>query len=167
MGDPDSAAACRPHAAAWSLEFDPWGRLVLVEADGGRYEGVVPVRAFPITDPRHWISLCDAQGREIASVPSLDDLPPHSRAVLEQALARREFMPVIRRIKRVSGDAEPVEWEVETDRGPTTLMLNSEDDVRRLPPHGALVIDAQSIRYLVRDRRALDAYSRRILEKYL
>ena len=56
--------------------------------------------------------------------------------------------------------------KVETDRGPVLLTLNSEDDVRRLGPHRALIVDAQGLRYLVPDLRALDAASRRILEHY-
>ncbi|HEY2893827.1 MAG TPA: DUF1854 domain-containing protein, partial [Pirellulales bacterium] len=72
-----------------------------------------------------------------------------------------------RRILRVPVDAEPTQWEVETDRGPTRFVLNSNDDVRRLGPHRALVIDSHGIRYLIDDVRQLDHLSRRIIERYL
>ncbi len=151
----------------FSLEHDAWGTLVLVDAKGLRHEPVEPVRGFPISDPDRWISICDAQGRELVWVEDIRALSPETRAVLEHDLARREFVPLIRRILSVPADAEPTEWEVETDRGCARFVLNSVDDVRRLGPHRGLVIDAQGIRYLIDDARQLDPLSRRILERYL
>ena len=84
---------------------------------------------------------------------------------LEAQLADREFLPAIERITSVSGSSEPCEWSVETDRGPTQLMLKSEDDVCPLDDHRALVTDANGIRYLIPDVRQLDATSRRLLER--
>ena len=149
------------------LAHDAFGRLVLVDADGVRHESVEPVRGFPISDPDRWISICDAQGRELAYVEDLSALPAETRSVLERDLARREFVPLIRRILSVPADTEPTQWEVETDRGATRFMLNTGDDVRRLSADRALVIDSQGVRYLVDDLSQLDATSRRILERYL
>jgi hypothetical protein len=151
----------------FGLNHDPWGRLVLIDAEGVRHIGVTPVRMFPVTDPLHWISIVDAAGTEIVCIEDIGDLPPAVRQVLETDLAGREFTPVIRRIHWVSGDTEPYEWDVETDRGRTQFVLGSEDHVRRLGPHKALVVDAQGVRYLVEDTRALNTYSRRIMERYL
>lgn len=151
----------------FSLSHDPFGRLVLIDNQGQRHVGIEPVRAFPITNPENWITLCDTEGRELATVESLDKLAPPERQVLEHELSRREFMPRISRIARVSTLSEPSEWDVETDRGITTFTLNSEDDVRRLGPHQALIIDAHGIRYLISDTHRLDSYGRRILERYL
>jgi hypothetical protein len=154
-------------AAPFDLQHDPWGRLVLTDPAGHRHVGVQPVRAFPISAPGEGLALCDADGRELAWIERLADLPEPVRKVLEEALARREFMPVLRRILRVSAPVEPSEWEVETDRGRTTLVLPNEDNVYRLDDHRALIIDAHGIRYLIPDTRALDATSRRLLERYL
>jgi hypothetical protein len=149
------------------LFHDAWGRLVLVDAEGRRHVGVEPIRAFPIEDPRHHLAVCDAEGHEVLWIDNLDELPQPIRAVLEEDLSRREFVPVVRRILRVSSATEPSEWEVETDRGPTTFVLNSDDDVRRLGNRRALILDAHGIRYLIPDVRALDGPSRRILERYM
>jgi hypothetical protein len=140
---------------------------VLVDAHGQPHAGVEPVRGFPISDPDHWISICDAQGCELVSVKDLATLTPAVREFLERDLARREFIPLIRRVVGIPADTEPTEWEVETDRGRTRFLLNSADDVRRLGPNRGLVIDTQGIRYLIEDMRQLDAASRRILERYL
>jgi hypothetical protein len=154
-------------AARFTLAHDTFGRLLLVDADGARHEAVEPVRGFPISDPDRWISICDAQGRELTFVEDLGTLPAETRTVLERDLARREFVPLIRRIFSVPADTEPTQWEVETDRGTTRFMLNTSDDVRRLSDDRALVIDSQGVRYLVDDLSRLDAASRRILERFL
>jgi uncharacterized protein DUF1854 len=152
---------------AFGLSHDSWGRLVLIDSTGRRHSGVEPVRAFPIADPLHWISICDADGRELVLVEDLAKIPTPVRQVLEEELARREFVPHVRRIVKVSTDVEPSEWDVETDRGPTRFLLNSGDDVRRLSPTSALLIDVHGTRYLIEDTRQLDAPSRRVLELYL
>ena len=76
-------------------------------------------------------------------------------------------MPIIRRIVKVSAPVEPSEWEVETDRGRTSFILNNEDDIHELEGRQALITDANGIRYLILDIRQLDAQSQRLLERYL
>jgi hypothetical protein len=151
----------------FGLHRDAWGRLVLTAPDGRQHTGVEPVRAFPLSDPRHGIALCDGNGREFVWIDDLDSLPAPLRQVLEEELAGREFVPVIVRVFSVSAPVEPSEWEVETDHGLTRFLLNSEDDVHPLDEHRALVTDAHGIRYLIPDLRQLDATSRRLLERYL
>ena len=162
---PDSTTLAAP--AKFDLQHDSWGHLVLIDAAGQRHAGVVPVRGFPISDPEKWVSICDSAGREIVCVSDLAQLAPQVRQLLEEDLARREFMPVITRIVKASGDTEPCEWDVETDRGPTRFVINSEDDVRRIGPHSGMVVDSHGIRYLITNVAALDAASRRVVEAYL
>lgn len=150
----------------FGLSHDAWQRLVLIDSDGARHVGVEPVRAFPISDPERWISICDPDGREILCVRDLADVPKATRQVLEEELLRREFVPVIQRIEHVSTEAEPSEWIVDTDRGQARFLVNSADDVRRLGNDRAIVMDMQGIRYLIAGVRSLDAHSRRILEHY-
>jgi hypothetical protein len=76
-------------------------------------------------------------------------------------------VPTLRRVLRVSAVVEPSEWEVETDRGVTKFLLNSDEDVYPLSGGRALVTDSHGIRYLIDDLAALDANSRRLLERYL
>ena len=148
------------------LEFDPWGQLVLETSDGQRFTGVVPARAFPVSDPHHWISICDSQGHEILAIEDIQKLPEKLRTALETELAHREFVPVIARIVSATTE-EPSDWVVETDRGRTAFQLNSEDDVRRIEPDQASIVDSHGIRYLVPDVRKLDPASRRKLDHFL
>ena len=154
-------------AAPFQLEREPHGRLVLIAADGTRHERVVPVRAFPIAAAQEGLSMVDGDGREVVWVPSLASVPAGLRGLIEEELASREFTPVIERIVEVSTFSTPSVWQVETDRGPTSFVLKAEEDIRRLPDGALWISDSHGIAFLVRDRRALDRRSRRVLERFL
>jgi len=151
----------------FELERDQWGQLVVIEPSGERHSNVVPSPLFPISDPEAWISLRAADGRELFCIERPDQLPTPVWRVLKEELSRREFVPVIRRIVRVSGNSEPCEWQVETDRGPTRFLLKSEDDVRRIGDQQILILDAHGTRYHIPDLSAMDAKSRRVVEWYV
>ncbi len=153
--------------ASFSLQKDERGQLTVLDAAGQRHENVEPIRAFPISDPEHWISLCDPNGREIVQIRDLAELSAEQRTLMLSELTRREFVPVIRRIESISSLAEPCEWFVETDRGSTSFVLNSDEHVRKLGQDRALILDSHGLRYLVPDAKQLDAHSRRLLSRYL
>ncbi|MBI5547522.1 MAG: DUF1854 domain-containing protein [Deltaproteobacteria bacterium] len=160
-------ALADPSATQIGLAHDKLGRLVLTMPDGQSHIGVHPVRCFPFTAPLEWISFCDARGAEVHCLPTLEGLSGEARSLLEAELARREFIPVVRRVREVSPGAEPTTWLVETDRGEARFTLPSEDNVRRLGAHGALITDAHGVRFRIHDTRTLDARSRRFLVQYL
>jgi len=151
---------------AFQLSFDDCGRLVLAVGDR-RHVGVRPVRAFPFSDPHSWISLCDAEGNELLSIEHLDDLPRAAREILNQALADREFLPIIRRILSIVPATDPCRWQVQTDRGPTSFLLDSDDDIHKPTSDRVLIVDADHMRYLIPSIQRLDHRSRRWLERFL
>jgi hypothetical protein len=151
----------------FQLERDAHGRLVLTDAGGVRHVAVQPVRAFPLSAPDEGLSLVSAEGVELAWIDRPDTLPAAQRAMLDEELAQREFVPVILRLRSVSTFSTPSTWEVDTDRGPTRLVLKGEDDIRRLPAGALLIADRQGLPFFVKDRFALDRGSRRLLERFL
>lgn len=157
------ALSCTPR---FQLHRDSRGRLVLSDEDGQDHVGVEPVRAFPISDPDHWISLVDSRGREVACVADLADLPANHIELIVQELADREFLPQIERIVNVVDSKEPYIWDVQTDRGPVQFLMR-EDEIRRLGPTRAILVDMHGVRYYIPDSRRLDAKSQRILTQYL
>lgn len=154
-------------AAPFRLERHAHGHLVHIAADGTRSEGCVPVRAFPIAAPDEGVSLVGTDGHELAWISRLSEAPAAVRQLIEEDLAQREFTPVIQRIRAVSTFATPSTWDVETDRGDTRLVLEVEENIRRLPNGALLIGDARGVHFLVRDRLALDKASRRLLERFL
>ncbi len=149
------------------LARNAFGRLVLIAADGGFCEGVVPVRAFPIDAPAEGISLLGPDGHEAGWIERLADLPDAQRQLIEEELRRREFMPEISRIRMVSSFATPSTWQVDTDRGETNLVLWGEEFIRRLGKTGLLIEDSHGIHFLVRDINQLDGASRKLLDRFL
>jgi hypothetical protein len=152
---------------SFELRRDAYGRLVLTSADGIAHAGVVPVRAFPIGAPDEGLSLLSAEGHELAWIERLDGLPSAQRALLDEALAEREFVPEIRRLRGVSSFSTPSTWTVDTDRGTTRFVLKGEEDIRRVGRAMLLIADHQGLQFLVRDLTALDRHSRRLLERFL
>ncbi len=156
-----------PHTD-FQLVRTPFGELVWTGPQGQQVSGVMPVRAFPIQAPQDGIALVDPDGHEVAWFPQLDAIPQPARGLMEEELARREFMPVVQRIVAVSGFSTPCTWTLETDRGRTEFVLRGDEDIRRIgSAHALLIADAHGINYLVPDQLALDAYSKRVLDRFL
>jgi hypothetical protein len=153
--------------AIYRLSRNALGRLVFTAVNGAVREGVIPVRAFPITAPDHAIALIDQHGHELAWIEQLSDLPDELRAIVAAELATREFIPEIRRICDVSSFVTPSAWQVETDRGDTSFILKGEEDIRRLASPSLLIADSQGVQFLIRDRFSLDHHSRKILDRFL
>ena len=152
---------------SFQLERNPFARLVLTLADGTVHQGVVPVRAFPLAAPEEGVSLVGTEGRELAWVPQLDALPAATRALIEQELAGREFVPTVQRIEAVSSFSTPSTWSVATDRGTTSFVLKGEEDIRRLSRQSLLIAAGHGVHFSVKDMSALDRASRRLLERFL
>ncbi|MCO5111325.1 MAG: DUF1854 domain-containing protein [Burkholderiaceae bacterium] len=150
------------------MHRDAHGRLALTLPDGTVHSGVLPVRAFPLAAPEEGLSLIGADGHELLWLDRLDDLPEPARTLVRGELAVREFVPTISKIIKVSSFSTPSTWDVETDRGTTTLVLKAEEDIRRLRGRTALLIaSASGVQYAIADSTALDRASRRLLERFL
>jgi hypothetical protein len=150
----------------FTLSRNAFGKLVFSSAEGV-HEGVVPVRAFPIAAPDTGIAIVDVDGHELAWINRLEDLPADVRALLQEELKSREFLPVISRIRGVSTFAVPSTWEVETDRGVTSFVLKGEEDIRRIAGSALIIADSHGVQYLIRDQGALDKGSRKFLDRFL
>lgn len=155
-------------AGRWTLERDAFGKLVLTTEQGERFAGVLPVRAFPIQSPQNGISMVSMDGHEVAWIDALAEVAQPARSLIEEALATREFMPVISDIVSVSSFSTPCTWTVETDRGSTQFVLRGDEDIRHIGTDGALLVaDSHGIQFLIRDHLALNAASRKILDRFL
>ncbi|WP_137939023.1 DUF1854 domain-containing protein [Chitinivorax sp. B] len=151
----------------FQLTRNGFGRLVLTTSGSLVYEGVVPVRAFPIAAPDVGIALVDTDGHEVVWIDQLRELPASVRALLEEELASREFMPEILKLKHVSTFATPSTWDVETNRGETSFILKGEEDIRRLPGGVLLIADSHGVQFMIRDLFAMDPHSKKLLDRFL
>lgn len=150
----------------YTLTRDTFGRLLLHRA-GADDIPVRPVRSFPISHREEGLALLGPQGQEAAWIDRLDALPEPLQRLISEDLGQREFNPAIQRIRYASSWTTPSRWELDTDRGATHLILNAEDDIRRLSATALLIADASGVQFVIRDVTALDKGSRRILDHFL
>ena len=152
----------------FQLSRNAFGKLAYsAPGEAEVHEGVVPVRAFPIAAPDTGIAIVSTDGRELAWIEHLSDLPQAIRLLLEEELASREFLPEITRIKHVSVFASPSTWTVATSRGDALLVLKGEEDIRRIGESSLIIADTHGIQFLIRDLQKLDKHSRKLLDRFL
>ena len=152
---------------AFQLTRNNFGRLILTTSQGDRFEGVVPVRAFPIQSPEDGIALVHTDGHEVVWIDRLDALEEPAQSLIREELASREFMPEILRIESVTSFSTPCTWHVLTDRGDTRFVLRGDEDIRRVGLAIVLITDTHGIQFLIRDREKLNRESRKVLDRFL
>ena len=152
-----------------SIQFDqgPSGRWYFVDVGGVQHDHVMAVRSFPVAAPEEGIAVVDVDGKELLWIPYLSQLSDAVRANVLKALGQREFMPQILKLHGVSSFVTPSTWDIETDRGPTTLLLKGEEDIRRLSGTVLLVTDGHGVQFLIRDLAQMDRHSRKLLDRFL
>ena len=150
-----------------SLNRNAFGRLVLVDEQGVEHQGVVPVRAHPISAPAEGLSIIGTDGHELAWIDRLSNLPEQERELLQAEFASRDFMPTVLRIVGVSTFSTPSQWTIETDRGETQFILKTEEDIRRLGEGRLLITSSHGLQFILPDRFALDRASKKVLERFL
>lgn len=156
-----------PQSPTFDLYRDPYGVWMLRTADGQEHARVSVVRPFPITAPGESVSILSQDGRELIWIDRLADLPGPTQETLIEALTQREFMPEILRLVEVSSYATPSIWHIETDRGPTELVLKGEEDIRRVSPNTLIISDAHGVQYLIRHLPSLDRMTRKQLDRFM
>jgi hypothetical protein len=152
-----------------NIQFDqgPSGRWYFVSADGVQFEHVMAVRSFPVAAPEEGIAVVDVDGKELLWIPHLNLLSDTVRVNVLRAMTQREFMPQILKLLGVSSFVTPSIWDIETDRGFTTLLLKGEEDIRRLSASVLLVTDGHGVQFLIRDIAQMDRQSRKLLDRFL
>jgi hypothetical protein len=157
----------RINKSHFQLTRNAFARLVLTNAEGEVFEGVVPVRAYPIQAPQDGIALVATDGHEVGWLDRLADAPPPVQTLIQEALDTREFMPEILDIVSVTSFSTPCTWTVKTDRGDTRFVLRGNEDIRRVGPTVLLVTDSHGIQFKIRDLARLSKESRRIMDRFL
>lgn len=152
-----------------NIQFDqsPSGRWFYVSAEGVRYDHVLAVRSFPVAAPDEGVAVVDADGKELLWIPHLSELSSSVRSNIQRAMMQREFMPQILKLYGVSSFVTPSTWDIETDRGRTSLLLKGEEDIRRLSGTVLLVTDGHGVQFLIRDLAQMDRFSRKLLDRFL
>ena len=146
------------------VKFLRAGDALRVTIAGDRsYLRVVPMRAFPISMRNQYISLRDADGNELGLIRDPNQLDQASRELLEAALRRRYFMPLIHKISSLHEKFGIIEWAVETDRGTKRFFTKSLHNSLKPTDAGFIITDIENNRYEIRNDADLDPQSAAIL----
>jgi ATP-binding cassette subfamily B protein len=146
----------------WSADTDT---LTASTLEGGSL-AVTARRCFPLTDPERFICLVDPRGHELCCLETSSSLSAESRQALSSALAASELLPGVRQIERILAEATQSTWQVITDRGARSFVVEQEDHIRRLHDGRHLITDAHGMRYLVPRPEELDAKSRKLFAQF-
>jgi hypothetical protein len=135
--------------------------------------GVEPIndvrlrRAFPWSDPNHYISIRTSDGKELELLQDLSSLTHEQADLIKSWLNENRFVPKITRIKKLSLDFGHQEWEVDTDRGPRSFRVQEREDIRFLHDGRFSVKDADGNVYELAGLEKLDEASRKLVESLL
>ena len=136
----------------------------LVCKDGRSFAGLEPRRLFPVSAADKYITLLDENGVEVALIRAMTDLNTASRAVISDSLNDFYLVPTITRILEVNEKFGDLRWTVETDRGVRSFDIrNRYHDVKIYPDGKVRIRDADDNRYTIKDYKALDAHSRKLM----
>ena len=117
-------------------------------------------RAFPRSNPDHYVSLMDPEGHEIGMIENLADLDTASRELLDAELKAIYFIPTIQEILSVTPRGTGSFWEVETDDGPYSFRIQGRDDLNGDRAPSIEIKDENGKRYYIPDYWELDSESR-------
>ena len=150
--------------------------LTLTQPDGTveEFERVVPVRAFPITDPDEFISIKEpdsrekGKGAELGLIRRMSDFDADTQALLREELDRRYFTPVITRLTGVKEKFGYFYWDAETTAGKISfVMTNVSSNIRTLEDGRVFIHDIDGNCFEIPDPAKLDKASLKKIEIYL
>src|SRR5689334_22350471 len=109
-----------------SIRIDRVGGVPRLTVDGDRSrQGISVSRAFPISDPDHYIGLLDSEGHDLGMIKEPSELDEESRTVVFEELDLRYFVPVIQQVQKVKEEFGSVYWTVDTSRGPREFVVRN------------------------------------------
>lgn len=136
------------------------GTLTL-DHQGAEHPDVRIRRVFPWTKPNEYLSVRNADGKELALIKHLDELPAETRALVARHLDANTVVPTIKRVISVTPIHSENRWHVETDRGERTFDVQEREDVRFVGEFRFAIKDSDGNIYELPDTRALDPASQK------
>jgi hypothetical protein len=138
-----------------------------IEADRS-WAKVTVARAFPLSDPDHYLGFLDGAGKDIGLLIDPGPLDAESRAVVDEELEKRYFVPVVERVLSVKEEFGTVYWRVETDRGEKEIIArNLRDNLMELTSTRIIITDIDNNRFEFPDLNKLDGRSLGIIMRNL
>lgn len=139
----------------------------LIHLIGTRRTRVNVKRCFPWSQPDHFFSLRDDDGKEVMLVEKLDDLSHSSRRALLSVLRESGFVFTIEKVLVVEQEFDLRYWKVETSQGRRKFQTEVDDWPRSLSEQSFLIQDLAGDLYFIENEKELDEKSRALIEPYI
>lgn len=145
------------------------GGMVRLTVEGDRsWTRAQPARAFPISDPEHYIGFLDAAGKDIGMIKDPSGLDEESKQILAEELELRYFVPVVTKVRKVKVEFGTVYWSLETTRGPRDIVVrNLRDNLQEVSAVRVFVTDIEGNRYDFPNINELDPESLGVILRHL
>ncbi|MCL2773120.1 MAG: DUF1854 domain-containing protein [Oscillospiraceae bacterium] len=138
------------------------------------FERIVIFRCFPVTNPNELLSVREpdskkmGRGKEIGMIRYMKDFSEEEQILFLEELDRRYFSPEITKINSVKDKFGCMYWEVETNAGNMTFLINNPFSNIRLLEDGRIFInDIDGNSFQIKDPRKLDSNSFKKIEIYI
>jgi len=142
------------------------GGVLRAVIDGTEYPEVALSRIFPLSIPKKYISVNKPDGEEIGIITDISQLGPSSLQELEAELRFRYLVPIVTRIDRIKQEPSLWIWDVQTDRGPMSLVMrNLHEHVQTVSQGRLMITDIDGRRCEIVQVDQLDAHSHKQLSK--
>src|SRR2546427_6901977 len=151
------------------LHFFKHGVTLRLTVEEDRSHLMVSVlRAFPLSEPGRFFSVRDGANKEVGLIIDPAELSDENRKLLREDVARRYFVPAVKRILAAKERFGTVDWEMETDRGVCKLTTrNLGENVQRPAPGRIIFSDVDDNRYDIRNIDELDLNSQQLLFQHM
>ena len=151
----------------FELMRDEQNRLTLHRAGEEQKAEVRLRRAFPWSDSARYVSVRDAEGKELLLIEDLEGLSAEQRELIERWLSDNTLVPRIISIQDLDVRFGYQQWTVTTDRGPIEFRVQEREDIRFLPDGRFRIKDADGNVYEMPRIDELDEASRRAIESLI
>lgn len=138
------------------------------ETETKTYDRIFLHRAFPFDYPYAYISVLDADSKELGLIADIDELGKEASEMLRGELERKYYTPIIRQILSLKDKFGFSYWKVMTDEGELSFTLR--DTFQSLMKVGGtriFVNDIDGNRYEIPNIEELDRKSFRKIELFL
>jgi hypothetical protein len=128
---------------------------------------VQPRWASPVKQPGKYLSLLDGKDREILMLnDGLEGIDADNRAILERELHRRYLTTQVQTIEHAHTEFGSTYWTVKTERGRREFVTQSlQENAQWHGPAHLMLVDVDGNRFEIRDVKALDEESQRLLAR--
>ncbi len=154
--------------------YETEGGLLGLRMDGEDLGRIALVRMFPLRNPDKFISVRrelrernDAR-REYGVIADLGAFSGEQRALIDEELKRRYFVPDILSVKNVKEEYGHTYWTVETTAGERSFtVFDMNSNLLNLGGGRALIIDVDGNRYCFPDVSKIGEKALRLVEIWL